>query len=352
LLNLRHFIALLREADDYFRREKPAAVVLIDYPGFNWLIAKRAKRRGIPVFYYSPPQIWAWGSWRAKKMRRFVDHVLCGLPFEQTWLRSRGCNATFVGHPYFDELAQQSIDQPLVQKFRTPLGPLVAILPGSRDQEVKHNLPWFLKAAEIVQKKVPDTRFAIAAFKESQAVYARELLAETNLNAEAHVGRTGEIILAAECCMAVSGSVSLELLYHGKPTVILYWISRSAHWVQSWFRKVRYITLVNLLIRDDIFVDRHTLQTSDEPERALFPEYLTWGDKSIPIANHITTWLTNGKERTACVDQLTALKQEVAHGGASRRAAEYMLDVLGVPGIAKLAPGASGEESAPLRKSA
>ncbi len=82
LLNLHKFLDLASRADRYFRHQRPDAVVLIDYPGFNWWIAKRAKAHGIPVFYYTPPQIWAWGSWRVKKMRRFVDHVLCSLPFE------------------------------------------------------------------------------------------------------------------------------------------------------------------------------------------------------------------------------------------------------------------------------
>ena len=92
-------------ADRYFRHHRPDAVVLIDYPGFNWWIARRAKAHGIPVFYYAPPQIWAWASWRVKKMRRFVDHVLCSLPFEQEWFSRRGCHAVFVGHPYFDEVS-------------------------------------------------------------------------------------------------------------------------------------------------------------------------------------------------------------------------------------------------------
>ena len=104
LLNLHKFLDLASRADRYFRHQRPDAVVLIDYPGFNWWIAGRAKAHGIPVFYYTPPQIWAWGSWRVKKMRRFVDHVLCSLPFEEEWFRDRGCHATFVGHPYFDEV--------------------------------------------------------------------------------------------------------------------------------------------------------------------------------------------------------------------------------------------------------
>ena len=110
-------------------------MVLIDFPGFNWWIARRAKAHGIPVFYYCPPQIWAWAGWRIKKMRRFVDHVLCNLPFEQKWFADRGCNATFVGHPFFDEVNRLAVDDEFVSCEKAKPGPLVTILPGSRTQE-------------------------------------------------------------------------------------------------------------------------------------------------------------------------------------------------------------------------
>ncbi|MCC6475235.1 MAG: lipid-A-disaccharide synthase, partial [Burkholderiales bacterium] len=101
---------LLKNADEYFRLHRPDAVVMIDYPGFNWHIARRAKARGIPVFYYGVPQLWAWASWRVKKRRRLIDHALCKLPFEEQWFRERGVNATYVGHPFFDQLEAQQLD--------------------------------------------------------------------------------------------------------------------------------------------------------------------------------------------------------------------------------------------------
>jgi lipid-A-disaccharide synthase len=94
LLNLHRFWFLYRRAKRYFRDQRPDAVVLIDYPGFNWWIARAARRYGIPVFYYGAPQMWAWGSWRVTKMRRLVNHTLCKLPFEAVWYNERGCPAT------------------------------------------------------------------------------------------------------------------------------------------------------------------------------------------------------------------------------------------------------------------
>jgi lipid-A-disaccharide synthase len=331
LLNIHKFWNLVGRADRYFRHHRPDAVVLIDYPGFNWWIARRAKVHGIPVFYYGVPQLWAWAGWRIRKMRRFVDYVLCKLPFEEKWYRERGCNATFVGHPYFDQLRAERLDTAFMEQLRAGSdGPLVAILPGSRTQEVKSNLAYFLKAAEIVHARVPNARFAIASFKHSQAEMARRAIGGRKLPVEVHVGRTPEIIEAADCAMAVSGSVSLELLYHTTPTVILYYVTRFAYFVQGFLRKVRYITLVNLLTATDLFPKRVATYDPNDPVDAhvLMPEYLTCEDKSKQVAAHVIEWLTEPAKRAARVAQLAALKDQVGHGGASQRAAGYMLQVL------------------------
>jgi len=327
LLNLHRFWGLVSRADRYFRHQRPDAVVLIDYPGFNWWIARRAKVHGIPVFYYAPPQIWAWAQWRVKKMRRFVDHVLCSLPFEQEWFRQKGCNATFVGHPFFDEVTRQELDPAFVQRCRAQSGPLVTILPGSRTQEVHSNLPYFIQAAAEIRRQVPGVRLAIAAFKAHQAEFARQLVKQANLPIEVHVGRTPELIRLADCCMACSGSVSLELLYHTKPTVILYWISPLAYRVQRHFRKVKYITLVNLLNTDELYPADLTPYDPGQPDahRVLFPEYLTCENKSPQIAAQIVAWLQDDAARQSRVDELRALREKVAHGGASSHAAEYIL---------------------------
>ncbi len=357
LLNIHKFWGLVSRADRYFRHQKPDAVVLIDYPGFNWWIARRAKAHGIPVFYYSPPQIWAWARWRVKKMRRLVDHVLCGLPFEEAWLRNRGCNATFVGHPFFDEVRRYPYDEPFIAEHESRPGPLVVLLPGSRTQEVGNNLRWFLKAAELIRRRVPEVRFALASFKPRQAEMARRMVDASGLPIEICVGKTPELMRMADCAVSVSGSVSLELLYHTTPTVILYWIERYAYVVQSFFRKVKYITLVNLLSTGGLDSDgeetpsgtdrdsggrpslfarlkrRFSLAESFDPsqpdaDRVLFPEYLTCEDKSAQIAEHVIEWLCEPTKRAARVEALAALKTEVAHGGASNRAAQYILEVL------------------------
>ena len=328
LLNLHHFLRLLRRADRYFREAKPDAVVLIDYPGFNWWIARAAKKNGIPVFYYGVPQLWAWAEWRIKKMRRFVDHVLCKLPFEEKWYRDRKCSATYVGHPFLDETNRPDLDEHFLASLQlAETQPLVAILPGSRAQEVKGNLPSFLQTVAEVQRQVPNVRFVVAAFDGKQAAMARQLVTESGRSVEVFASKTPELIHAATCCLACSGSVSLELLTCEKPTVILYRVSPLALFAQSFFRKGKYNTLVNLLASENAFPDKGVTFDPDAPgaENIPFPEYLTSADKSPQMAAHITCWLTDDQALSQRIEQLRELKARFAVRGVSATAADYIL---------------------------
>jgi len=333
LLNLHHFWRLYRRAKDYFRDERPDGVVLIDYPGFNWWIARAAKTYGIPVFYYGVPQMWAWAPWRVRKMRRLVDHVLCKLPFEVDWYKSRQCHATYVGHPYFDEVQRQRLDQAFLDEQSRRPGRLVTILPGSRTQEVAKNLASFLKAACEIRRRVTDVRFAIASFNEKQAAMAREQVAALDLPVDVFTGRTPELIRLGRCCLACSGSVSLELLYHAKPTVILYRVGWFAYTVaRNLFIKVKFITLVNLLAADDPFLRRGARY---EPRAAagrgvLFPEHLTYEDRTQQMAEQIAAWLSDESRYERRVRELQELKRQHARGGASSRAAGYILRHIGL----------------------
>ena len=330
LTNLHTFWQLVTQADRYFRYEKPDAVILIDYPGFNWWIARRAKAHGIPVFYYGAPQMWAWAPWRVHKMQRLVNHVLCKLPFEAEWYQARRCNATYVGHPFFDETQSHDYDEKYLELLAAADGPLVTILPGSRSQEVKANLQAFVRTAEKVHHRFPTARFSIAAFNDKQAQFARELCRSCPLSIEVSVGHTPELIRSATVCLACSGSVSLELLYHQKPTVIHYQVSSLAMLVQKFFRHVRYITLVNLLAskhpfyRRDIARDLHN-------DPVPFPEFLTSDDCSDEMANHLCRWLEDDASRQQVIHQLAELSKDFAEPGTSQRAALYIRKHLPTP---------------------
>jgi len=323
--HLPTFWKLYRAAQDFFRQERPDGVVLIDYPGFNWWIAGAAKAAGIPVFYYCPPQLWAWGRWRLGKMKRLVDHVLCPLPFEFQWFQQRGLNAVYVGHPFFDEVVEHELRLDFLEEFPVTDVPLIALLPGSRRQEVQHNLPCFLHAAELLHARFPRARFLVACYNEKLAELARPLIAASGVPAEISIGRTPEIMQVADACLAVSGSVSLELLAHAVPSLIVYRLSPFYEALRPLLH-IRSITLVNLLARDDIY-GRYRPE-DNQSSRTPFPEYVTTADPAPQLAAQLTDWLTHSARYEEKVDQLHSLRERFARPGAARRVASYLLRTL------------------------
>ncbi len=327
--NIRTFFSLIRRANRYFAENSVDAVVLIDYPGMNWWIARQARKHDIPVFYYGVPQIWAWAGWRIRKMRRLVDYALCKLPFEADWYQQRGCPATYVGHPYFDQLAEQSLDGDFMEQVASDSRRLVTILPGSRKQEVTGQLPGLLKAAELVAQEVPGVRFAIASLNKEQADLARQVVRESGLDLEIYAGRTQELIQQSYCCLACSGSVSLELMYYKTPSAILYRVGKVTYVVGRWLANVNYITLVNLMAVERPFQDTRAPEASATVEEVLpFPEYLTCQDRSQQLAEDVVGWLTDEQLYQSSVSRLRELSEQFAHPGATRRAADFILEKL------------------------
>ena len=326
LLNVRQFFALLAEADRYFSRNQVDAVVLIDYPGFNWWIARKARKHNIQVFYYGVPQMWAWLPWRVHKLRRLVDHVMCKLPFEEKWFRSRGCQATYVGHPYFDELVRYPYDRTFMdqQQPASHGEKLLVLLPGSRNQEVKRNLQGLLQAAELVRQSCPGTQVVIACFRAEHAEFARRQL-PADLPARVFVQRTPELIAMADACIACSGSVSLELLFHRKPAVIVYRVSAIVMLLQLVLLRSRFITLVNMLDLERVEKSANPPYDPDQPDcQVPMPEYLTWRDASPQVATWVRRWFEDPRVYAERVQRLEQLAGKFAHAGASQRAAEFV----------------------------
>jgi lipid-A-disaccharide synthase len=313
--NLPRFWRLLAQADHFFAQQRPDALVLIDYPGFHWWLARRARAHGVPVIYFVPPQIWGWLTHRVHKMRRLTDRVLCTLPFEEEWYRQRNVAAQYIGHPYFDELRERRLDEAFVQQQRSKPGVALALLPGSRNSELQYNLSSLLRAAALIHAQRPDTRFLAACFRDQHRRQVEECSRSFDVPIEVHTGRTPEIIHLAHSCLAVSGSVSLELLYHGKPSTVLYrhrWISIAlAHLL----KRVPYITLVNLLANKE-----------------LFPEYFGVQCPAESMAAHVLGWLNDNGAYEARCGELAELRQRVATPGACERAAEAILALVSPPG--------------------
>ena len=333
LKNLRFFFGLVDQANEYFENNEVDAVVLIDYPGFNWWIAKKAKKHNIPVYYYGVPQMWAWAPWRVRKIRKYVDHVLCKLPFEVKWFADRNCHAIFVGHPYFDQLETQEYDQSFMDRLKDPNERLLTLLPGSRDQEVRSVLPILIKAAKVTLEQTENCRVAISCFNEKHKQLAVEMIQESGLESgafEVFAGRTPELMKQADVCLACSGSVSLELLHHRKPTIIVFKVKRWLMVAQAILMRTRFITLVNLFAAKDIRKRTWAPYDPDETgaEPTVMPEYLTSGDPSLAVATRAIELLKNEELLNAKIEELDSLAKQYAIPGATNRAADYILKTL------------------------
>jgi lipid-A-disaccharide synthase len=316
---LWRFYRLVREAGRILRERRPDAVVLVDFPGFNWWIARKAKAAGIPVFYYLPPQLWAWAPWRIRKMQKFVDHVLCALPFEQPWYAERGVNVEYVGHPFFDEVAEYRLDAEFCQSWETADHPVVALLPGSRDGEVRGNWPVMLDVARRLQQRHPSVRFLVACYKPSHREFCAQQMQTLapSLSADLFVGRTREIIAVADCCLMVSGSVSLELLARATPAVVMYRGSKLFGLLVRLLVTCKYMSLPNLIA-----------------DRPLMPEFPFDGQPQRvagELAAILDGWLSDPQALQQAADELANLRDRIVRTGATAHTAEAILNRLPTP---------------------
>jgi lipid-A-disaccharide synthase len=321
LPKLRQFFRIADQAEQIFRRGGVDAVVLVDFPGFNWHIARRARRHGIPVYYYCPPQLWAWGRWRVRKMRRNVDHVLAVLPIEQQFFPEHGIPTTYVGHPFFDGLDTERLDTPLLDRFdslRQRGDQLVAVLPGSREHEVHRNWPLMLESIRRLHVRHPNARFLVASYRDRQCLWCRDQLGpdDARLPIDFCVDRTSEVIEAARCAMMVSGSVSLELMARRTPAAVVYRVGRLLHTIARLMVRLDSITLPNLM-----------------GDRQVFPEMVSVGNSEPAIeflTESIDAMLGDQFYFGKMLAQLDQLRDRYANPGASARAAHFLCESLGV----------------------
>ncbi|MCA8986840.1 MAG: lipid-A-disaccharide synthase [Planctomycetaceae bacterium] len=313
---IRKFWNLGQQARRYFHEHRPDAVVLVDFPGFNWWIARYAREAGIPVYYYLPPQLWAWGAWRVKRMHKYVDHVLSGLDFEADWYREQGVEAEFVGHPFFEEVKHNPISREQIQELRNNRRQVIGLLPGSRSMEVSLNWPTMLKICQQLRQQHPELEFLVANYKPHQREECERLAREfdPSIPLEFHVGKTSEIIAAVDCCLMVSGSVSLELLARQTPGVVLYKAGFVMGSLAKRLIKCRYMTLPNLMA-----------------DREMMPEFPFMGnDREVvqKASGILNNWLSHPQ---ILAEQSMALQQLADHyreSVASEKTAEAILSRL------------------------
>jgi lipid-A-disaccharide synthase len=308
------FRRVLRETLDELVLDPPDVLVPIDYPGFNLRLARSARKSGIFVCYYVAPQRWAWAAWKTKKVRKAVDHLLCLFAFEKPFFERHGIPSTHVGHPIFDALRAER-NRP---GFRETIGvgptdPIVALLPGSRAHEIEANLPTMVEAARAVHARASDARFLIPCANPNLRSAIEGIVARWGQGLPVLVvdGQSREIARRARVAIVTSGTATLELLFHEVPMVVVY---RANGFLVRMFRRhfmsVRHASLVNILAGD----------------RDLVPEFLGDEWNAEELAASTVDLLRDGRARKRCLAKLETLKREVSARGASRLAAEVVLD--------------------------
>lgn len=249
LLNLRTILNNMKTCQEDIRKYQPDVVILIDYPGFNLKIAKFVKTvLHLPVYYYISPKIWAWKQYRIKDFRRYVDRMFCILPFETEFFRKLDYSVDYVGNPSVDSVAQYKEKQAnrpdtFMADERLPDKPILALLAGSRRQEIKDNLPTMLEVAATY----PDYQPVIAGAPGLEPEYYKQYIG--NHPAKIIFGKTYNLLQHSRAALVTSGTATLETSLFRVPQVVCYYVVAGplASFIFRNFFHTKYISLVNLI---------------------------------------------------------------------------------------------------------
>lgn len=293
-----------------FRSERWDAVVFIDNPGVNLRYAFFAKAAGLPVIYYIAPQIWAWKPSRIKYIRARVDRVVVILPFEEEIYHRAGVACTFVGHPLLDAVAS-SYDRPgLRRQFHlSSEGRVVALLPGSRRAEVASLLPVLLDAAQRLRQDHPETQFILAKASTIPDALLQPILKESAVPVTVVKEQASEVMAVSDVVLVASGTATLQAAVVGTPMVLLYRTSRLVYTVGRLLIRVKWIGLVNLVAG-----------------RSVVPELIQHEATGERLYQEARRLLEDRAAYDKMKAELAAVKARLGEPGASRRAAQVVLD--------------------------
>ncbi len=257
-LHLRTILGIMSNAKKAMQDYKPDVVILVDYPSFNLRLAEYVKKEmpGTPVFYYIAPKVWAWKSWRVKKISKYVDRVFSILPFEVEWFGKRGCEVSYVGNPCVDAVEAREHKGENLETFSARTGvptdkPLLALLPGSRVRELAHNLPDMLAAASAY----PQFRIVVA----GAPAMDHQLYEQYTKGYDCNIvyGETYQLLQQAHAAIVTSGTATLETGLMRVPQVVVYQIDggRVAYWILRKLVKVKHVSLVNLIADREVVTE-------------------------------------------------------------------------------------------------
>jgi lipid-A-disaccharide synthase len=317
---------------------RPDAAVLVDSPGFNFRLGPALRKRGIRVFYYIAPQVWAWHPERARTMARWVDRLAVVFPFEEPLFRAAGVTVKFVGHPLLDQLAPEASAAGLRRELGLGAAQrMLGILPGSRRQEIHHHLPALLEAARRLSRARPDLATVLplapgleardleAAGVQPEAVSgdapAAGSVADAAVRIPARVrdlpgfhlvrGRTRAVQAHATACVVASGTATLETALLGTPHLIVYRTGRINYWLARRLVTLERIGLPNVVAGVEVA-----------------PELLQGALEPGAVAETLAPWLDRPEAAARARERLAVVRERLGTPGASRRAAEWLWEMV------------------------
>ncbi|MFH1791043.1 MAG: lipid-A-disaccharide synthase [Candidatus Omnitrophota bacterium] len=308
-------IGFIKNLFDSFKKRldesKTDLAILIDYPGFNLALAKMLASRKIPCVYYITPQIWAWGMWRIRSIRKYVKKAIVILNFEEALYKKLGVDATFVGHPLLDD----PVTMPAQEEARARLGlepdkHTIALLPGSRPLEVKRILPVLIQTCAILGKQL-DTQFVISRSPNvDSAIYEEVFTAHGNPRITVTAGGVTDCLAAADFVITASGTVTLQVAMAEKPMIITYITSMLTYLLGKIFVRTR-IGLVNIIAGEDIC-----------------PEILQFYATPDALAREACAIISSDAKRGSMISGLRRVKKLLGEPGAAGKAAGIINHIL------------------------
>jgi lipid-A-disaccharide synthase len=291
---------------------KPALVLLIDFPELNLRLAKEANKRGIPVFYYISPQVWAWRARRVKEIARVVSKLVVILPFEVPFYRKRGIHCEFVGHPLVDIAKPKFCKEEAFGRFRLDKNKRsIGLLPGSRRNEVQRLLPLLLESACLLLRDFPNLQFIIPVAPAIDRCEIEKCIERFNVDVRLVEEHTYDVLNICDLIITASGTATLEAAIVNTPMIIVYKISFLSYVVGRLLIKVKDVGLVNLIA-----------------EKRVVPELIQGEASPINIFNEASKMLKDPSLLSAIKDELAKVGERLGNPGASQRAAKILYQVI------------------------
>ena len=292
--------------------ERPDLAILVDYPGFNLKIAQGLARRDIPVVYYISPQVWAWGRQRVGLIKKYVKKIIVFFKFEEELYKTYNIDAAFVGHPLLDVVRVTSSRRDVLREHNIPDGDtVIALLPGSREFEIKTFLPILVKAADEIAKRRPRTHFFISKHPDKPAAMYESALKGASFDYRLAEGRIHDIVGASDFAIVTSGTATLETAIVGTPLVIVYKVSLLTYILYKIVSDIKFLGIVNIVAG-----------------REIAPELLQYDMTPKKIADRAVAILSDPKTLSAMREALQGVKASLGAPGASSRAAQAIIPLI------------------------